>query len=137
MLTRAVNSLRKLCGVSVASNDELEAHMKNMARDIQSLKSMVVDVVNYMRDAESEVPEKMRRFIMYFHDVHDISNFYHELGLVPPKYIIVEIERCADRYRHLLDELYNDTGTFEKVRQDMSNREGNKYDWTKLIGVKP
>ena len=38
-----------------------------------TIKNMVAQVVNYIRDAESEIPEKMRRFMNYMHDVHDIK----------------------------------------------------------------
>lgn len=117
----------------ITAIEDLTAYTKNLARDIQQLRSMLTEVINYMNEAESEVPEKMRRFIMYFHDVHDLINFWHELGLTPPLHIKQEVERCADRFRHMLEDAYADGGTFEKVRQDMSQREGNRYDWTKLL----
>ena len=112
---------------------ELTAYTKNAARDLQSLKSMLSEVINYIKDAESEIPEKMRRFIMYMHDVHDVSYMYEERGLPPPEHILREMERCDDRYRHLLEELYADLGAFEKVRQEMSRREGNRWDWSKQL----
>lgn len=110
-----------------------EAHLKNIARDIQDIKSNLLQVINYMHDAEAEVPEKMRRFIMYFHDMHDLVNFYHELGLETPAWISREVERCADRLRHLIEDQEKPGETFEKVRREMSKREGNRYDHTKLL----
>lgn len=104
-----------------------------MARDLQSIRSMLTEVINYMKDAESEIPEKMRRFMMYFHDVHDIFNMYHIQGQEPPEYVRQEIQRCDDRYRHLLEELNSDTGAFEKVRQDMTTRPGNRWDHSRLL----
>lgn len=114
--------------------DQTEAHLNNMARDIRQLRSMLTEVVNYMKDAESEVPEKMRRFMMYAHDMHDMKFMHEELGLPVPKYILKELERCDDRLKHLLEDLFGDTGTFEKVRQDMTRRGGNRYDHTRLLG---
>lgn len=108
-------------------------YLQRIARDIQSLKSEMTKVVNYMHDAESEVPEKMRRFIMYFHDVHDLVGFYHEMGLEAPPWIQRETERCADRFRHLVEDLEQPGETFEKVRQEMSKRTGNRYDHTRLL----
>src|SRR5712675_2196906 len=98
-------------------NEESEAYLKNMARDIQSLRSMLTEVVNYMKEAESEVSEKMRRFIMYMHDVHDICHLYEERGLPVPRHVMAELERCDDRYRQLLEEAHLDGGVFEKVRR--------------------
>ena len=125
-----------LKSILVAIQEQTE-FAKNTARDLQQIRSMLTDMVKYMKDAESEVPEKMRRFIMYFHDAHDVINFYHELGLQPPRWVMQEVERCADRYHHLLDDLYTDKdGTFERVRQDMTKREGNRYDWNKLLSAR-
>lgn len=115
------------------------ASFKNIERDMRAILVEIREVVKYMKDAESEVPERMRRFMMYFHDAHDAINFYHELGLQPPKWIAKEVERCADRLRHLLDEMYDPDkdGTFERVRQDMTQREGmNRYDWSKQLTVR-
>lgn len=119
------------------ADEDSEAHLKNMARDMQALRSMLTEVVNYMKEAESEIPEKMRRFMMYFHDVHDIKYMYEEHGQPPPTHVVREIERCDDRYRHLLDDLHLDTGAFEKVRQDMTKRTGNRWDHSRLLPKEP
>lgn len=107
--------------------------LHNLARDIRELLLLVRDVVKYMKEAESEIPEKARRFIMYYHDVHDIVWLYHENGQEAPEYVKRELERCSDRYRHIVQDLFGDQGAFEKVRQDMTKRGGNRYDHTKLI----
>jgi len=112
---------------------ESEANIANMARDISQLRTMLTQVINYMNEAESEVPEKMRRFMMYYHDVKDILDMHHQLGQEPPMYLKREIERCDDRYRHLLEDLNTDTGAFERVRQDMSKREGNRWEHERLL----
>ena len=110
-----------------------EIYLKQIARDIFELLKHIREITHYMKEAESEVPEKMRRFIMYFHDVHDLRDLYHQAGIEPPPHILREIERCSDRFRHLVHDLYEDTGAFEKVRQEMSKREGNRYDHTRLL----
>ena len=104
-----------------------------IARDIKEIRTMLTQVVNYMVEAESEIPEKMRRFIMYFHDVHDIVNMYEERGHQVPRYLMQEMERCDDRYKHILEDLKSDTGAFEKVRQEMTERGGNRWDHTRLL----
>lgn len=119
------------------ADEDAEAHLKAMARDIQALRSMLTEVVNYMKEAESEIPEKMRRFMMYFHDVHDIKYMYEEHGQPPPAHVVKEIERCDDRYRHLLEDLNLDTGAFERVRQEMSKRTGNRWDHSRLLPKEP
>lgn len=113
--------------------EEMNAYLKNASGFLQSIKSMVGEVVVYMKDAESEVPEKMRRFIMYMHDVHDVMNMYTEQGHVVPDYILREAERCDDRYRHLLKDGNTDLGWIEKVRQQMSNEPGNRWDHSRLL----
>ena len=113
--------------------EQNEADLHAISRDIRELTLMLREVVKYMKDAESEVPEKMRRFIMYFHDVHDIWWLYVQTGHEPPKHIRTEIERCSDRYKHILDDLYGDQGAFERVRQEMSKRAGNRYDHSRMV----
>ena len=107
-----------------------EQYLREIARDMREVVLMLREVTHYIKEAESEIPEKIRRFIMYFHDVHDLKSLYHESGIEPPAYIMREIERCADRYRHILEDLFADTGTFEKVRQEMTQRGGNVYDYS-------
>lgn len=114
-------------------SEEQDANLKAVARDMQAIRSMLTEVVNYMKDAESEIPEKMRRFMMYFHDVHDIKYMYEEHGQTPPQHVLREIERCDDRYRHLLEDLNLDNGAFEQVRQEMSKRAGNRWDHSRLL----
>ncbi len=104
-----------------------------IARELKDIRVMMTTVVTYMRDAESEIPEKMRRFIMYMHDVHDIVNLYHEGGQPVPDHVLREMERCDDRYRQILTEMHTDGGTFEKVRREMAKDPLNRWDHTRQI----
>ena len=115
--------------------EDFEAHIKDLARDMRAVLLEIREVTRYMKEAESEVPEKVRRFIMYYHDVHDIKNLYEEHGQKPPTYILKEIERCSDRFRHILEEMYSldEQGAFERVRQDMAKYDGNRYDYSRQL----
>lgn len=116
------------------ADDELLAAVRNMARDIQSLKTLLTSVVNSISAAETEVPEQMRRFVMYYHDIHDIKYIYEESGLIVPPYILREMERCDDRFRHLVEDgQHNDGGWINKVREDMTKRTGNRWDHSRLL----
>ena len=110
-----------------------EVELKTIRQEMVKIRIMLTDVVQYMREAETEVSEKMRRFIMYMHDVHDIINLYHERGIDCPDYIMREMERCDDRFRQLLQEANTDGGTFEKVRREMAKDAENKWDHTRAI----
>ncbi len=106
---------------------------ERIARELKDIRELTSFMVNAIRDAESEIPEKMRRFIMYMHDVHDIINLYHENGHPPPQHVLREMERCDDRYRQILDEMHKDGGTFEKVRREMAKDPLNRWDHTRQL----
>lgn len=116
-----------------ASASTTNAYLARIARDLQKLLSLMTQSTNARLEAESEIPEKMRRFSMYMHDIRDILYMYHETGQPPPDYVMAEARRVDDRYRHLLMDLNTDLGAFEKVRQEMSQREGNRWEHTKLF----
>lgn len=108
-------------------------HLKDIARDMREMLLLTREIVKYMKEAETEVPEKMRRFIMYMHDVHDVSYLYEERGLPIPEHIRREMERCDDRYRHLLEDGNADTGWLERVRAEMTQRGGNRWDHSRML----
>jgi len=114
-------------------NHSAEVYLKRIDANMKLVREMLTTVVTYMRDAESEVPEKMRRFIMYMHDVHDISYLYESRGLPVPRHVAAELERCDDRYRQLLTELHMDGGVFEKVRREMAEDPLNRWDHTRQL----
>lgn len=114
-------------------SDEANNQLADIRRELADIRKLTSRAVNAMQEAESEVPEQMRRFANYFHDIVHIKGEYHSLGLKCPSYIDREMERCADRFRHLLEDLHADGGAFEQVRRDMAQRPGNVYDHTRQL----
>lgn len=110
-----------------------EALLERIAKELKLMREMMTSVIHASREAESEVPEKMRRFSIYMHAIHDISYMYEEHGHPIPDYILRELERLDDRYRQLLKELHLDGGTFEKVRRTMAEDPENRWDHTRLL----
>ena len=104
-----------------------------VARELKTIRENTGKAIFAMHEAEAEVPEKMRRFANYFHDIVHIKGEYVSLGLKAPDWIDREMERCADRFRHLLEDLHTEGGTFEQVRRDMATRPGNVYDHTRQL----
>lgn len=113
-----------------------EVYLKRIDANINTIRKLTVEILGALREAESEIPEKMRRFMMYFHDVHDIRNMYHEQGQTAPDYVDSEIRRCDDRYRQILNDLHLDGGAFDKVRREMAKDPENRWDHTRQL-VKP
>lgn len=110
--------------------DEITAAVQ---RDINEIRRTLAELARDQREAESEVPEKMRRFMQYMHGVHDIRNMYVEQGLDVPPLINSELERLDDRFRHLLEDMNASGAAFDKVRREMGMREGNRWDHTKQL----
>ena len=110
-----------------------EVYLDRIAKELKHIREIMVKAANATVEAESEIPEKMRRFVMYMHDMHDVKNLYSEHGLQVPDYVNREVERCDDRLRQLLSELHLDGGTFEKVRREMAKDTENRWDHTRAI----
>lgn len=110
--------------------------LKRLARDQKNMLVLMTKFVNSVMDAESEIPEKLRRFGNWFHDLHDVKFIYEEHGQVVPDFLLRELERCDDRLRHLLEDALADDGAVEKIRREMSQRQGNRWDHTRQL-VKP
>lgn len=104
-----------------------------IAQELKTVRQELIKAVNYMHEAESEVPEKMRRFIMYAHDLHDVCYMYESRGHEAPAHVKRELERVDDRFRHLLEDLHSDGGAFERVRREMAGREGNRWDHSRFL----
>lgn len=92
-----------------------------IARELVAIRKQVNSALFAMSNAEKEVPEFMRRFANYYHDVVHIKGEYVSLGLKAPVFIDQEMERCHDRMQQALHDLHTDGGAFEKVRREMTN----------------
>src|SRR6185369_6614496 len=104
-----------------------------IANDLKILRVQNTELLRFARDAEVEVPESLRRFANYFHDVHDIKYMYEEHGQRPPQHILDEIERLDDRYRQILKAHNTDGGAIEKIRREMAADGENRYDHKKAL----
>lgn len=110
-----------------------EVYLERIANEMKTIRELISTAVGALREAEAEVPEKMRRFTMYMSDLHHIGYIYEERGIPVPPYIRSELERCDDRMRQLLEQSHTDGGTFEKVRREMSQDPDNRWDHTRLL----
>ncbi len=119
--------------IKVEDGEGLRAELNRIARELKLIRELAVTAVHYIRDAEAEIPEKMRRFANYMHDVHDVKYMYEEHGIDVPQHVLRELERLDDRYRQLLREMHLDGGTFEKVRREMAADPENRWDHTRLL----
>jgi hypothetical protein len=112
-----------------------EIYLKRISEDMKILRQLMSELVRFHRDAESEIPEYMRRFANYMHDLHDIAYMYSEVGQEPPPWIKEEQMRCDDRLRQLLKKEHSD-GTFGHVRAEMAGDQDNRWDHTKQLTFK-
>jgi hypothetical protein len=113
----------------------MEVTLERVARELKVMREMMSKIINYMVDAESEIPEKMRRFMNYMHDIHDIKYMYEELGHPVPQHHLRELERCDDRFRQLIAEQNAAGGTFDKVRREMAADPMNRFDHTRQLAA--
>jgi hypothetical protein len=105
-----------------------------IARELTTIRKGVSQALYAMGEAEKEVPEKMRRFMNYFHDVVHVKGEYVTLGLTPPKEIDQEMERNHDRALQILHDLHSDGGHFEKVRREMTTHPVTpRYDHSRQL----
>lgn len=104
-----------------------------IAQELGDIRRGMSQVISYIRDAETDVPEKYRRFVNAFHDVHDIKYMYEEHGQPVPEYVLSEIRRMDDRYRQILVELNAEGGAFNKVRREMAADPLNRWEHTRLL----
>lgn len=112
-----------------------EVYLQRISSEMTQLRQMMSKIVFSIADAESEIPEKMRRFMNYMHDIHDIKFMYEELGHPIPIHLREELERCDDRYRQLLVEAHTDGGPFEKIRREMAKDPANRWDHTRQLNA--
>jgi hypothetical protein len=107
-----------------------------IARELAVLRQQNTELLKFYRDAEVEVPESLRRFANYFHDVHDIKYMYEEHGQRPPQHILDEIERLDDRYRQILKAHNTDGGAIERIRREMAADPENRYQHARELTFK-
>ncbi len=110
--------------------------LHRIARELTQLRIQNTELLRIYRDAETEVPESLRRFANYFHDIHDIKYMYEEHGSRPPQHVLEEIERLDDRYRQILKTHNTDGGSIEKIRREMAADPNNRYDHAKQLVFK-
>src|SRR5215472_14400766 len=114
--------------------DEIIEVLKAIRQEVSANKVLMQKFIFAMiENAEQEVPEFMRRFANYMHDLHDIRYMYEELGHPAPMHILREMERCDDRFRQLLHKLHTDGGAFERVRREMAADPDNRWDHTRFL----
>lgn len=111
----------------------LEVHLGRIARELKTIRELATTAVTYLRDAESEIPEKYRRFVNAFHDVHHVGWVYEEKGHPIPPHVLRELERLDDRYRQIISEMNAQGGAFDKVRREMASDPMNRWDHTREL----
>ena len=112
-----------------------QTELAEIRRELATIRNLLSEGVRYLRDAESEIPERIRRFTHHMHSIHDIKYMYEELGVHPPKYLMDELERVDDRFRQLMAEENTEGGVFSKVRRDMATDPKNRYDHTRQLAA--
>ena len=117
----------------MSDEPNLAAELANIRRELATLRQLVSQGVSYLRDAEAEIPERIRRFTHHMHSIHDIKYMYEELGVKPPDYLMQELERVDDRFRQLMAEENAEGGIFNKVRREMASDPQNRYDHTRQL----
>ena len=107
--------------------------IRELRREMTTIRKLLGEVISYIRDAESEIPEKIRRFMNYMHDLHDIKYMYEELGHNVPEHHKREMERCDDRFRQIIAEQNMEGGAFSKIRREMAADPENRWDHTRQL----
>lgn len=114
-------------------SDAILKELHAQSRELREILLLVRQGINIMVNAEGEVPENLRRFANYMHDVHDIKYMYEEHGSDVPEWIQSELRRLDDRYRQILNTLNTDGGAIEKIRREMAADKENRYNHTKHL----
>lgn len=113
--------------------EEMIPLLQRIARELTGQRKLMSELVRFMRDAESEMPEYYRRFTNGMHDVHDIKYMYEDVGSVVPQHIMRECERLDDRFRQILSRMNAEGGEFNKIRREMAADPENRWDHTRLL----
>ena len=113
--------------------EQMIVQLDRIAREQKTMRELMSKFVNFMADAESEMPEWYRRFTNGMHDVHDVKYMYEDVGAAVPSHILRECERLDDRFRQVLDRMNAQGGAFEKIRREMASDPLNRWDHTRLL----
>ena len=114
--------------------EQMIVQLDRIGREQKTTRELISKFVYVMiENAEAEIPEFMRRFANYMHDIHDIKYMYEDVGSAVPLHILRECERLDDRYRQLVTRLHSDGGAFEKVRREMAADPANRWDHTRFL----
>lgn len=104
-----------------------------IAQELKTIRILLGQGMFALRDAEGEIPEKLRRFMNYCHDVHAMKFMYEEVGHQAPKWVMSELQRVDDRYRQIMEEMKAEGGPINKVIREMAKDPNNRWDHTKLL----
>jgi hypothetical protein len=117
--------------------EQMIVQLDRIAREQTEMRKLISKFVYAMVDqAESEIPEKYRRFTNTMHDIHDIKYMYEDVGSAVPPHILRACERFDDRFRQIEKDMNAEGGVFSKVRRDMASRPDaweNRWDHTRLL----
>jgi hypothetical protein len=111
----------------------IEVLLERIARELKTIREQTTKALFALSDAETEIPEKLRRFMSYTHDTHAMKFMYEEVGHSAPAYLMRELERVDDRYRQIMKEMKTEGGPINKVLREMAADPNNRWDHTKLL----
>ena len=114
--------------------EQMIVQLDRIAREQKTTRELISKFVYAMVDeAESEIPEKYRRFTNAMHDIHDIKYMYEDVGSSVPQHILRACERFDDRFRQIEEEYNAEGGAFNKIRREMASDPHNRWDHTRFL----
>ncbi len=115
------------------TDPDILALLKSIDSHLPAIQISLAATANAAREAEAEIPARVRRFMNYAHDVHAMQGMYREHGAEAPAHVKRESERCDDRFRQILAELHLDDGAFAKIRREMAADPANRWDHSRQL----
>ena len=114
--------------------EQMIMQLDRIAREQTETRKLISKFVYAMvEEAESEIPEKYRRFCNAMHDIHDIKYMYEDVGSSVPPHLLRACERFDDRFRQIEEEYNAEGGVFNKIRRKMAADPNNRWDHTRLL----
>ena len=114
--------------------EQMIMQFDRIAREQTETRKLISKFVYAMvEEAESEIPEKYRRFCNAMHDIHDIKYMYEDVGSSVPPHLLRACERFDDRFRQIEEEYNAEGGVFNKIRRKMASDPNNRWDHTRLL----